>query len=175
MFGKRAVTVALTCVCTALILTSVVKAENTDKEAKQSKEKKLTKEQIPSAVVTAFQKAYPKAVIKGVGEEKKDSVTYIEIESVDGKVNRDLQYTTDGKVVEIEETIDAKTLPQAAQTQIGKDYPKGNVEHAERVIRGNQVQYEVSVDMGEHRYEIVFDAAGKVLNTKDVSQADEED
>jgi hypothetical protein len=79
----------------------------------QDQEKKLTKKELPSAVLSAFQKSYPKASIKGIAEEKKEGKTYYEIESLDGKTSRDLLYLADGSVAEIEESMATADLPGA--------------------------------------------------------------
>ncbi len=149
-----------------LASTGLTTAAETGKPASQTKEKKLTRQQIPAAVVEAFQKAYPKATIKGAGQETEDSTTLIEIESVDGSVKRDVQYTSDGKVVEIEERVTTGTLPDSARETIRKEYPKGKVEKAERVTRGGTTQFEVVVAVGKKRTELVFDNSGKTVKTE---------
>jgi hypothetical protein len=170
--------VAIVCglaVIVFLAMAANVMAADSAKKSSPTKEKKLTKEQIPAVVLTAFQKAYPKAVIKGAGQETKDSVTCIEIESVDGAVKRDIQYTIDGKVVEIEESIDTKALPDAALNSIAKEYPKGKIEKAERITQGDKIQYEVIVAVGKDRTEIVFDASGKTIKTETSKEDEDQD
>jgi hypothetical protein len=170
--------VVMMCGITAVVfltLAANVMAADLAKKSSPTKEKKLTKEQIPAVILTAFQKAYPKAVIKGAGQETEDSVTYIEIESLDGSVERDVQYTIDGKVVEIEESVDAKTLPDAAIKNIAKEYPKGKIEKAERITQGEKIQYEVIVAVGEDRTEIVFDASGKSIKTETGKKDEDQD
>jgi hypothetical protein len=143
-----------------------VKAVETEKKPEQAKEQKLAKEKVPAAVMTAFRKAYPKADIKGAEQETEDSVTFIEIESTDGSVKRSVKYTMDGKVVEVEEQIEAKTLPEAARQTIAKEYPKGTVEKAERITQGDKIHYEAIVGVGEVRTELVFDVSGKTIETE---------
>ncbi len=69
-----------------------------------AQEKKIDKNDLPKAVLNAFQKRYPNAAIKGTSIEKENGKTYYEIESIDGTRRRDLLYTKSGKVAEIEET-----------------------------------------------------------------------
>ncbi len=170
--------VAMMCGIAAILfltLAANVMAVDSAKKSSPTKEKKLTKEQIPAVILTAFQKAYPKAVIKGAGQETKDSVTYIEIESVDGAVQRDIQYAIDGKAVEIEESIDTKALPDAALKSVAKEYPKGKIEKAERMSQGDKIQYEVIVAVGKDRTEIVFDASGKTIKTETSKEDEDQD
>ncbi len=138
------------------------------------KEKKLTTKDIPATVLAAFEKSYPQAKIKGVGSETENGVTYFEVESVDGAVKRDLLYTPEGKAVEIEESVGLKELPEAARQTIAKDYPKSEMEEAEKVMRGAVVTYEVTIGEGKNAVEISFDAAGKVLKTTQVGKEKED-
>ena len=75
---------------------------------------------LPPAVLKAFKTAYPNAVITGASKETENGVTLYEVESVDGKLNRDLLYTADGKATEIEETIAPENLPASRQTDLGQ-------------------------------------------------------
>src|SRR5512140_1895314 len=70
-----------------------------------SQEKKITEKDLPAAVKSAFHKSYPHATIKGLAKETENGKTYYEIESIDGKLHRDLLYTPEGDAYEIEETI----------------------------------------------------------------------
>ncbi len=49
-----------------------------------AQEKKISKNDLPDAVVKSFQAKYPKAEIKGTSVEKENGHTYYEIESMDG-------------------------------------------------------------------------------------------
>jgi hypothetical protein len=133
-----------------------------------AQEKKITKKDLPPAVLAAFQKAYPKAEIKGVSEEKgKDGKMEYEVESVEGKTGRDVAYLADGKVIEVEETC---VLPDAVRKAIDQKYPKGKIEKAERIIKGTKVEYEAVVEVGEKKSEVVLDAAGKILKAEKMGE-----
>lgn len=127
----------------------------------KDQERKITKKELPSAVLSAFQTAYPKAAIKGLAEEKKGGTTYFEIESRDGKISRDLLYHADGKVAEMEESFDLAELPGAAKSAVLAKYPKGKLVSAEKVTKDSQVSYDIVVQTGKHRIEVDVDANGK--------------
>jgi hypothetical protein len=68
----------------------------------KAKEKKLSTNDLPKAVLVSFQKSYPAAKIKSASTETARKVAYFEIESVDGVMHRDIRCTADGTVAEIE-------------------------------------------------------------------------
>ena len=102
----------------------------------------------------------------GVGQEKENGTTYYEIESVDGKTKRDLLYTVDGKLAEIEEAISMKDLPPEVKGAFDKEFPKAKVEKAEKTIRDQDVTYELHVKVGKIKKEVVIDSTGKILKGK---------
>ncbi len=118
---------------------------------------------LPNAVLSAFKAAYPNAVIRGTSKETEKGTTYYEVESVDGKLNRDLLYTADGKVVEIEESIAATDLPAAVQKTLAKDYPGAKVLKAERMTKGNQILYELRIQIKDKQTGVTIDQNGKIL------------
>ena len=150
-------------------------ALSADKEKEEGKEQKLTKKDLPAAVVTAFEKSYPKAVIKEVSKETEDSTTTYEIVSVDGTVARTVAYTADGKVAEIEEVVKVRDLPQAAQQALAKDYPKAKLERVEKVIKGGVTTFEVLVVAGKERTEVVLDSAGKQVKSEKKSEEEKDE
>lgn len=165
----RVMTMLIICIISLVVL------GNAEETKKSEKEAKLSKKDLPAAVLGALQKTYPKAVIKEVGKEEKDSILCFEVESVDGKMERNLVYTADGKTLEIEEKIDLKDLPEAARLVLSADYPKAEIKRAEKVTRGVEVTYEVSVGKEKTRAEVVFDSTGKVIKPEKASPEQEED
>ncbi len=143
---------------TALLLTLTLGA--------QEKEKKITKKEVPPAVLSAFQKSYPKATIKGIAEERKDGKIYYEIESLDGKTSRDLLYQADGSVAEIEEGMAFADLPEAIKTTVNSKYPKAKITEVEKVLKGTDVSYGVALKSAKGKVELSLDASGKVLQEK---------
>ncbi len=127
----------------------------------------------PEAVLTAFHKAYPAAVIGDISKETKGDQTYFEIESVDGKTRRDLLYFPDGKVFEIEEAIAVKDLPNSITKTIKDKYPDGEIHKAEKITRGDIAEYEVLVENGENNLEILLDSKGVIKSQASTSDDDE--
>jgi hypothetical protein len=126
-------------------------------------EKQIAKTDLPAPVLAAFQKAYPKATIKGASMESEGGKTYYEIESLDGKVKRDLLYLANGTVTEIEESVTPADLPPSVITAVSTKHPSGKIEKLEKVTRGAVVAYDVVVKSGKTTYEMSIDPTGKVL------------
>ena len=139
-----------------------------------AQESKITKKELPPAVLKAFTTAYPKATIKGLSSEKEDGKTFFEIESVEGKTKRDLLYERDGSLVEIEAAIAAHELPDAVKTTIKREFPNGKVALAERTTKGNMVSYELRIMSGKSKVTLTINPEGKILS-KESSGAKKEE
>jgi hypothetical protein len=111
--------------------------------------------------------------------EKEKGVAYWEIESVDGKMKRDLLYSADGKKVETEETIEMSQVPAAVKTTLSGEYPNGKVSKAEKVMKGTTTKYEFLLKDGSKSHEVVIDPDGKLIkggkSAKEDKDEDEDD
>jgi hypothetical protein len=125
-----------------------------------TQERKISRKDVPIAVINAFKAAYPTATIKGYAREKEHGKTFYEIESKDGSIGRDVLYNPDGTIAEIEETIAANDLPSAIQEAIRTKYPGAVVTKAEKTTVGEKVTYEVIARRGKKRLSMEFDADG---------------
>lgn len=135
-------------------------------------DKKITKKDVPVAVLKAFEQAYPKATVKGYAMEKEDGTTYYELETIDGKTKRDLLYHEDGTTVEIEEAVTMKDLPAAVAKAFAKESPKLQASKIEKVTRGASVTYDFS--MGKGKSELVIDPSGTIVKHSKAVKATEE-
>lgn len=162
-----------------------VKAKAADTEKKEAVDKKEAKEEgeekeeagekseakpavldlkvLPEAVLAAFKAAYPKAEIKGASKEVENGVTQFEVESVDGKFNRDLLYTADGKVIEMEITTAPENLPEAVKKTLAANYPDAKVLKAEILTKGDITQFELSLQVKDKKMGVTIDPNGKIV------------
>ena len=149
-----------------LIFVTIFAASNLLAQEKRIKEKDL-----PAAVTKAFHTEYPAAKIMGASTEVEKGVTYFEIESLDGKVRRDLLYTFEGKRNEIEETLAHDKIPDFVKTSIIKKYPKYEIKRAERVTsNNNKITYEVLVEIGHKRAEVMINKDGKIIKAENLKE-----
>jgi hypothetical protein len=118
---------------------------------------------LPPAVLAAFEKTYPKAVIRGASKETKKGATYYEVESVDGKMNRDLLYTADGKAVEVEEALAPGALPAAVLKALDNAYPGCKILKAEDLLKGGQKLFELAIEVNGKKMGVTIDPTGKII------------
>jgi hypothetical protein len=128
-----------------------------------AQEKKISRKDVPPAVLAAFDKAYPRAKIRGTSTEVEKGTTYYEIESLDGTQARDILYLADGTAAEIEEVVAAGVLPAPVKAAVGKEFAKAKIAKAEKVTKGTAVTYELHLTLGAKKGSIVVDPSGKVL------------
>lgn len=131
----------------------------------RAQEVKIKKNDLPPVVLKAFQAAYPGAKIIGTAKETEKGASYYEIESRDGNVRRDLLFTKDGKVVEIEEALSADNIPVFVKKSINKKFNNVEYKRGEKNVRNSVTKYEVIIEAAEIKYEVVCDASGKILKT----------
>ncbi|MCX6538366.1 MAG: hypothetical protein NT151_05455 [Acidobacteria bacterium] len=118
---------------------------------------------LPKLILDAFKKAYPKAVIKNVAEEKENGKTTWEVESTDSGLARDLIYNPDGTVVEFEEVVAATSLPPAVTAALKAKYPKATITKAEKLFKGKATTFEMAIAGAGTVKSIEITPEGKVV------------
>jgi uncharacterized membrane protein YkoI len=135
-------------------------------EEKKCEGKKIDKKDVPAAVMQALEKACPQAKVKEIEKKEADGKVNYEIEVKAGQVKQDVLVAADGTILEVREEIDAKALPEAVQKAVAAAYPHGKIKEAEKTTKGQAVEYEVEVKNDKAELELVLDANGAVLSTK---------
>ena len=131
-----------------------------------AQEKKIDKNELPANVLNSFKKNYQNAIIKGASIEKENGKIYYEIESIDGAQRRDFLYTKAGKVAEIEETLTANDIPDIVKSSVMKNFPGGKINRTEKVTNKKSISYELVVEQGEQKHEVVLDSKGNIQKVK---------
>lgn len=132
---------------------------------------------VPEKVLISFNESYPGAKIVAIEKEEiKDQVCF-EFEIKIGENERTIIYLENGNLYAIEEEISIEALPQNIIDTLKKAYPKGEIDEAERIIRGSETEYEVVVEVEEGKketeYEIVITSKGEITS-KELIQDEEE-
>jgi hypothetical protein len=144
-----------------------MKKREKDEESEETEEKEeadVNHTILPKAVLTAFKTAYPVAVIKGTSKEMEKGLVRYELESVDGKINRDIVYASDGSALEIEESGDIGPIPAAVKQAIAEKYPQGKLLKIEKMTRDQEVSYEALIRVGKTKIEMEFSPDGKEMS-----------
>ena len=131
-------------------------------------EKKISVEDLPSAVLKAAKKAYPEAKIVGAARETEDGETIYEVEmKLDGK-SIDLDIDDQGEIEAVEKEIEVEDLPKAVIKAAAKNFPKGKIEKvAEVTDEDDVVVYELTIAAKGKSTEVVMSPNGKVLEGDD--------
>ena len=131
-------------------------------------EKELKKDQVPKAVISAFEKAFPNAKELEFEEELFEGKIAYEVEyKKDGK-DYEFLYSADGTLLQKEEEIDVKTLPDPVVQAILKAHPKAKIKEAEKLMKpdGTVTGYEVEIKVAGKEIELELDVSGNILKTE---------
>jgi hypothetical protein len=124
-------------------------------------EEKLSSHDVPEAVRTAFAKAYPTAKARSWDKEIHDGTVVYSVY----QINRNIMYTVDGTVVQIEETMPVADVPASISGAVTTQYPKAVIQSAERLTHGDTVEYVLKLK-GAPVKTAVIDKGGKIVRTK---------
>lgn len=129
-----------------------------------AQEKKLTKAQLPAAVQKTVDEQSKGATVRGYSSEKEDGKTIYEVQlTVNGK-NRDVSIDTAGAVIEVEDTVDFTSLPDAVQAGLKKKAGAGKILSVESLTKKDKlVAYEAVVETAGKKKEIQVGPDGKPL------------
>ncbi len=146
-----------------------------------AQDKKITKKDVPAAVLKAFEAAYPKAKVNNYGTEVEKGVTFYELETVEGKIKRDLLYKADGTLAELEEILTPSMVPDAIAKSVKAEFPKGKIVSGERTTQGSAVTFAIVVVNGKEKVSVNLSADGKIQkktvmkSKKDKGEKEEKD
>lgn len=131
-------------------------------------EKELHKDQVPKAVIDAFEKDYPNAKASEFEQETFNGKTAYEVEYKENGKEYALLYGDDGALLQKEEEIDGKSLPKAVAQAVKKAHPKAKIKEVEKLMTpdGLLTGYEVEIKTDGKKSELELDTDGKILKTE---------
>jgi Putative beta-lactamase-inhibitor-like, PepSY-like len=128
-----------------------------------AEEQTIQCDDVPAAVRSAFKKMLPEATVRSCVREEEMGKSAYEVTSTDGEITRDVLFDANGALLVVEEAIAATALPKAVAQSWEKRFPNHTIVLAEKVMRHNDVTYEIqSTHLGK-LLETVFDSNGKEL------------
>jgi len=134
----------------------------------------MKKSDLPQAVLKAFEKSYPQAEATEYGKKIVNGQTRYEIETKVGEVEKDFVYLPDGTLLQIEEDMPVKSLPEVIVKSVKKAYPEGEIDEADKITRGDKIEYEIVVEVDEIDYELLISSDGKILSSVQVGEDEDE-
>jgi uncharacterized membrane protein YkoI len=131
-------------------------------------EEVMNKHQLPKAVLEAFEKAYPQANEVEFEKEMIEGKVFYEVEFKENGREYEILYDSEGTILQVEETLDVKALPEPIVHAISKAYPKAIIEDAEKITKtdGTVIVYEIEINAEGKKLELELDATGKILKTE---------
>lgn len=132
-------------------------------------EKDENDNEVPKAVIEAFEKAYPNAEAVEFEKEMIGDKTVYEVEYKENGKEREILYDLDGVILRKEESIDIKLLPEPIAQAISSAYPQVFIKEAEMVRGpdGTITGYEVEIRTAGKKLELELDAHGKILEAEE--------
>jgi uncharacterized membrane protein YkoI len=128
-------------------------------------EKELSKNQVPKAVIAAFEKAYPKAEDVEFEQEMFQGNAVYEVEYKENGKEYEFLYSAEGVLLQKEEEIDVANLPKPVVEAIKKAHPEAKIEEAEKLMKpdGTLTGYEVEIKEAGKEIELELDGSGKIM------------
>ncbi len=154
---------------TQYIMSVVLVAASMILDQANAGEKELKKDQVPKEVIAAFEKDNPKVKELKFEEETFEGKVAYEVEyKIKGKEYESI-YGADGVLLQKEEEIKVKSLPESVVQAIKKEYPKAKIKEAENLMKpdGTVTGYEVEIKANGKEIELELDVSGKILKTED--------
>ena len=126
------------------------------------------KEETPAAAKAAFAAKYPTAEKVKWGVEKPGE---FEVEFTLNKIATSALYDATGKLLETEGGMKESQLPQAVKATIAKDFAGYKLDEIEiSTDAKGAVTYEMEAVKGKSKFEISFDANGKLLSKEPLKE-----
>ena len=143
---------------------------------------------LPKAAARAIKRAFPKAVITGVEEEREGGMKLYEVALVQGGRRVEVEVSTCGVIMEVAGETTVKGLPRAVLNAIGKVAKGASVKRVERtevraLVKGGRpvklgrpkLIYEAQLRSGDRKAEVEVAADGTILKTPKWKKAGADD
>ncbi len=121
----------------------------------------LTSSQVPGTILTQFQKSYAEAA--NIEWEMKHE--YYEVEFKIGRLDHEITYDKNGKIVKMEKDMSTSELPIAIAKWVKTKYPDYKIDEVEMKERNGARNYKVDIEKGLFKErKLIFDGNGKLLS-----------
>lgn len=118
----------------------------------------------PASVQAAIQKWLGDRKVEKLEVEKENGAMVYEAETKENGVEKSIEVSADGAVLEVEESVAADDLPAAVKAALDKKFPGASVSEAESI---QKFFYEVKVTKDGKTKEVKVSPAGKISSDDD--------
>jgi hypothetical protein len=137
-----------------------------------SNAQKRTNGEVPQSVKDAFAAKYPTAKVE---KWDKEAAGY-EASFVMNKIEMSANFSNEGVFEEVEEEINASSLPKVITEYCTKNYPGHKLSEAAKITDvAGKVTYEAEMAKGKEHFDVIFDANGGFVKKGENTSEDEED
>ncbi len=131
---------------------------------------KVNLESLPQSVRTAINREVGSAPISSISKEKDEGKIEYEVETTYNGKPRSYSFDTKGNLLEIEDTVDLDSIPDAAKATLQKKAAGGTIREAEKVTSQGKISYEADITTGAgKKIEVAVTPSGAV---KSIEKAD---
>ena len=119
---------------------------------------------LPSTVISAFEKAYPDATMTSSSEERQEGQVAFRVEATQKGRRVVAVYSVAGKLLESAEQVSEADLPKPVADAV-RAYPKASFVKGMKIVRGANVRYELTL-RGTRKTTMIVSPNGKVASFK---------
>ena len=134
----------------------------------ESDEREITETEVPTAILEAFNKAYPKAIVREYHEEVEDGTKVHEISFRHEDRVISILYSHDGLVIALEESIRASELPSSIQDELDNKFDKYEIKETGKITKDANIFYKVELmtesDNKNKKYNLLFSEEGRLID-----------
>jgi uncharacterized membrane protein YkoI len=129
-----------------------------------AEEKRMRKSELPPAVQKAVEEQIKGATVRGYSTEVENGQREFEIETVVNGHSRDITFSADGSLLEVEEQVEMNGLPSAVREGLQAKAGSGKITKIESLTKqGKVVAYEAKVLKAGKHSEVQVGPDGKPL------------
>jgi hypothetical protein len=128
-------------------------------------EKRISRDNLPAAVRKTADEQAKGATVRGYSKEVENGQLEFEVQMVTNGLTKDVSIAPDGRVLEVEEQVDVKSLPGEVKFGLRTEAKQGKITKVESLTKdGKLVAYEAQVVISGKRSEIQVGPKGKRLD-----------
>jgi hypothetical protein len=132
---------------------------------------KITADKVPASVQTSFKKQFAQA---NKVEWEMEEADY-EVGFKNSGTEFSAKYNKEGNWLSTEQEIKKTELPANVKQAVEKDFPKAELDEVEKVTYpNNKTDYEMEVELGKQKFEVLYSAEGKLLKKEEMKKEGKE-